>query len=431
MILPASPDIGKEEYLSKSKGIDGKLRKKPEDFVVDEIIQLEQKSHWIWNRENEIGKHAIVIITAKNWDTHVLVKKLSKLLGIGQKAISFAGTKDKRALTSQHFSIMANKNKIEKIDLENVDIKFKHMSAKPIRLGNLIGNKFVIKISNSKYSKNINLILNELDGFFPNYFGIQRFGIMRPITHLVGKKIVKDDYKGAVWDYLTIGDKESAGNEGRTFLKDTKDWKGAIEKYSPHLLFERQLLGHLSRNENDYIGAIRELPENLAKMLVHGYQSLIFNRILDFRIKEGLSIHKPLLGDNIVPVDNYGGPDQRRIIEVTENNQHKLTKRCLEGKAWVVGLLPGVNSHFTNGIQGDLERLVMNDENIKFKDFMIKEIPELSSLGMYRPLSQKINKLRWDVDTNGDVIFTFWLHKGTYATSFLREIMKCNDTRRY
>ena len=43
MILPASPDIGKEEYLSKSKGIDGKLRKKPEDFVVDEIIQLEQK----------------------------------------------------------------------------------------------------------------------------------------------------------------------------------------------------------------------------------------------------------------------------------------------------------------------------------------------------------------------------------------------------
>ena len=142
--------------------------------------------------------------------------------------------------------------------------------------------------------------------------------------------------------------------------------KEAIGRYSPHLLFERQLLGHLSRNEKDYVGAINQLPENLAKMLVHGYQSLIFNRVLDLRIKEGISINTPLIGDNIVPVDNYGGPDQRRVIEVTNNNLKKLTKRCLEGKAWVVGLLPGAQSNFTKGPQGELEQLVMKEEKIKF-----------------------------------------------------------------
>ena len=133
----------------------------------------------------------------------------------------------------------------------------------------------------------------------------------------------------------------------------------------------------------------------------------------------------------MVPVDNYGGPDQRQIIGVTEKNQAKLTKRCKEGKAWVVGLLPGANSKFTSGNQGRIEKLVMEEENIIFKDFMINEIPLLSSLGMYRPLSQKINDFEWDTDYDEKPIFNFWLHKGTYATSFLREIMKCEDIRGY
>ena len=99
MALPARPEVGKERYLSKSEGVGGKLRKKPEDFKVNEIISNKDKSHWIWAKENNHGKHSIVKITAKNWDTHVLVKELSKQLEIGQKAIGFAGTKDKRALT--------------------------------------------------------------------------------------------------------------------------------------------------------------------------------------------------------------------------------------------------------------------------------------------------------------------------------------------
>ena len=87
MNSPARPEVGKERYLSNSKGIGGKLRKKPEDFKVDEIISNNEKSHWIWAKENKHGKHSIVRITAKNWDTHVLVKELAKELEIGQKAI--------------------------------------------------------------------------------------------------------------------------------------------------------------------------------------------------------------------------------------------------------------------------------------------------------------------------------------------------------
>ena len=432
MYSPARPAVGKERYLSKAKGIGGKLRKKPEDFKVDEIISNNDKAHWIWAKENKHGKHAIVRVTAKNWDTHVLVKELSKRLGIGQKAIGFAGTKDKRALTTQYFSVMAQERKIKEIKLENVNIEFCHRTIKPIRLGNLVGNKFTIKISDVVTNKNeVETLIDELKEGFPNYFGIQRFGAIRPITHTIGEKIVKGDYEDAVWSYLSEGDEKFSGFEARKNLKETRDLNSALENYPRSMLFERQMIGYLTRKKEDYTGALKQLPENLSKMFVHAYQSAIFNRTIDMRINSGKSIHIPLLGDNVIPVDSYGGPDQRRIIEVTEYNQNKLEKRCREGKAWVVGLLPGMKSEHTNGFQGELEKIVMKEENVDFKNFRIGGIPELTSLGMHRPLSQKINDLKWEIDDEGRPVFDFWLHKGTYATSFLREIMKSEDVTVY
>ena len=432
MVSPARPEIGKERYLSNSKGIGGKLRKKPEDFVVEEIINTNEKKHWIWTKENDKGKHSIVKITAKNWDTHVLVKELSKRLGIGQKAIGFAGTKDKRAVTTQYFSLMAKHEEIKKIRLENVKIKFCHRTIKPIRLGNLVGNNFKIKISDVKCNENdIEKIIDELKEGFPNYFGIQRFGAVRPITHLVGKKIVKNDCEGAVWDYLSEGNDEFAGFEARKKLKETKDLESALLEFPHSMLFERQMIGYLIRNKDDYIGALRQLPESLSKMFVHAYQSAMFNQMIDMRINEGISIHLPLIGDNVIPIDIYGGPDQRRVIEVTKYNQKKLEKRCKEGKAWVVGLLPGIKSEYTKGFQGKLEKKIMEKENIEFNDFKIEDANELTSLGMYRPLSQKINNLEWEIDENNCPVFDFWLHKGTYATSLLREIMKSGNMKVY
>ncbi len=423
--------VGSESFFSKSSGIGGKLRKAADDFVVDEVVSIPGRSHWIWMQENQSGKHQIVKIKAKNWDTHVLVKELSRKLGIGLKSIGFAGTKDKRAVTNQHFSIRTSVDKLSVLDLENIELAFQHSSIKPIRLGNLVGNKFKIKVANSSNSENkIKDIFSELDGFFPNYFGVQRFGSVRPITHIVGEKIVHGDYEGAVLDYLTLGSPNFAGHEGREYLLETRDFVKSLDKFPRHMLFERQLLGHLSRNKDDFTGAILQLPESLSKMLVHGYQSLIFNKVLDMRIREGMDACFPQIGDLVMPADGYGGPDQRVTIEVTERNQSKLSKRCREGKAWVAGLLPGAKSTFSKGRQGELEKEIMDDLGVKFEDFIIDDIPELSSYGMYRPLFQKYNDIKVDFDSDNPV-FSFWLHKGTYATSFLREIMKSLDVTVY
>ena len=287
MSLVSQHIVGSESFFSKTSGIGGKLRKKSEDFNVEEVVSIPGRSHWIWMQESSNGKHQIVKIKANNWDTHVLVKELSRKLNIGQKSIGFAGTKDKRAITTQHFSVKTSRENLSAINLENIELEFLHSSIKPIRLGNLVGNKFKIKVTSSSNNDHITNIFSELEGFFPNYFGVQRFGAVRPITHIVGEKIVQGDYEGAVLDYLTLGSPNFAGHEGREYLSETKDFTKSLEKFPPHMLFERQLLGHLSRNKGDYTGAILQLPESLSKMLVHGYQSLIFNKVLDMRIKGG------------------------------------------------------------------------------------------------------------------------------------------------
>mgnify|MGYP003297413112 FL=1 len=106
MSLVSQHIVGSESFFSKTSGIGGKLRKKSEDFNVEEVISIPGRSHWIWMQESSNGKHQIVKIKANNWDTHVLVKELSRKLNIGQKSIGFAGTKDKRAITTQHFSCL-------------------------------------------------------------------------------------------------------------------------------------------------------------------------------------------------------------------------------------------------------------------------------------------------------------------------------------
>ena len=205
MSLVSQHIVGSESFFSKTSGIGGKLRKKSEDFNVEEVVSIPGRSHWIWMQESYNGKHQIVKIKANNWDTHVLVKELSRKLNIGQKSIGFAGTKDKRAITTQHFSVKTSRENLSAINLENIELEFLHSSIKPIRLGNLVGNKFKIKVTSSSNNNNITNIFSELEGFFPNYFGVQRFGAVRPITHIVGEKIVQGDYEGAVLDYLTLG----------------------------------------------------------------------------------------------------------------------------------------------------------------------------------------------------------------------------------
>ncbi|HWQ48734.1 MAG TPA: tRNA pseudouridine(13) synthase TruD, partial [Methanosarcina sp.] len=188
--------IGIGLYSTDTDSLGGQLRQEVEDFIVKEITNRE---------EGQEGKYLILELVKRDWDTHHLTRTLAKILQISQKRISVAGTKDKRALTTQKISIFdIDAQKIERIHLKDVELKVLGRSRKSVELGDLWGNNFRITIRNITHSreetdklleKTTNKILTQ--GGVPNFFGIQRFGSVRPVTHLVGKAIVGGDFEKA------------------------------------------------------------------------------------------------------------------------------------------------------------------------------------------------------------------------------------------
>ena len=76
---------------------------------------------------------------------------------------------------------------------------------KHYRLGDLLGNNFDIVIRDAEPASlehRVNEINTTVSEGIPNYFGLQRFGASRPVTHLVGEWILKGNYEQAVITYV-------------------------------------------------------------------------------------------------------------------------------------------------------------------------------------------------------------------------------------
>lgn len=417
-------DLGLEVFLSAGiEGLGGKLRKTPEDFIVDEISILPPA--------DPSGKFVIAKVWHRNWEQNRLVRRLGTNLHIGRARIGFAGTKDGRSVATQLMSFNVPIESVKALEVPDVRILDAYTANRRISIGDLVGNSFRIKVADTDPSKDArevcNLVRERLDqaGGSPNFFGIQRFGSVRPITHLIGKDLIREDFEGAVMRYAASPseDEDSEANDARRMLQETKDFERGFREFPMKLSFERTLIGYLKDNPGDYLGALRTLPYNLLMMFVHAYQSYLFNRTLSERIRSGMSIRVPEIGDLILPLSKTNVPDHDNPILVSRDNLEKAVRNANEGKAFVSGLIYGTDSSFAEGRMGEIEQSVIATEDISSKDFQIVGLRAASSKGTRRELLSPCKNLSIDFGENG-VDFSFTLNKGCYATTLLREFMK-------
>ncbi len=214
-----------------------KIKQIPEDFVVKEVNNIKLK---------ENGNYSYFILKKKNYTTEKAVSTIAHYLEINRKNIGYAGSKDKNAITEQMISIQGF-NKTKGIKLKDIELIYKGKGDERISLGDLNGNEFIITVRNLNKE---NIKINSKTISIPNYFDEQRFS---KNNYLVGKSILKKDFKKAV-DLI---------------LKDSS------EKTSG---FEEDVNKHISRSPNDFIGAIKKIPKKIRMMYVHAFQSLIFNK---------------------------------------------------------------------------------------------------------------------------------------------------------
>jgi len=417
-------ELGLEVYATAGvPGIGGKLRKAAEDFVVDEISLLPP--------EAPDGKYVVAKIWHRNWEANRLVRRLASNLRIGRGKVGFAGTKDGRSVATQLMSFDAPIEAVAELAIPDVRIVEPYRARRMVTIGDLIGNRFEIKVSDipdgidiAGTCTSVRTQLDELGGF-PNFFGPQRFGSVRPITHLIGKDLIRGDIEGAVMKYIAnpSEEEESEANDARAALQETRDFEKALREFPAKLTFERMMIGHLKDRPEDYLGALRRLPKNLLMMFVHAYQSYLFNRMLSERMRRGLSIRLPEIGDLILPLNKAGLPDRDNPISVDEANLPKALANCREKKAFVGGLLYGTESEFAGGEMGEIERKMIASEGIERPDFQIVGLREASSGGTRRELMAIYKDFSMSFGQN-EASFSFTLNKGCYATALLREFMK-------
>ena len=197
LMKKSSPDIDKfagiEYYTTEFEGIGGTIKKNTEDFHVQEIINNIFLSQ-ISPEQTASNNFPVYEIRKKGMDSSHAILTLRKKTGLDLKIV---GIKDAKATTIQYASSNTRKV-IKNIDLGKIKLTLVGFSRKPIEKNNLVGNTFEIRIVEPKRDKldNISQFLYDINNL-GNYYGLQRFGSERLVTHLVGKAILERKFDKA------------------------------------------------------------------------------------------------------------------------------------------------------------------------------------------------------------------------------------------
>lgn len=442
---PPDPEreMGLLLYGSSGRGLGGRLKIDPIDFEVDEISR--------YPLPDPQGRYTIVRAEARDVEQNALVQRLQRALGLPPGAVGFAGTKDRRAVTRQILSLPLAPERLEGLSLSGVRLYEPYRAREGLNLGHLYGNRFRLRIgallgSSDELCARAQAIWQELRSAqgFPNFFGPQRFGEVRPVTHLVGRALVKGSASEAVEAYLTAGFEGPVpeGHEARRAYAEHHDPVRALREFPDTFSFERTLLAKLAQGK-DGEAALRALPRTLRQLFVHAYQSYLFNVALARRVQQGHGLGVPLVGDRVVRVTTDGLESGSTPLPVSADNLPEVTSWLRSGRARVAAPLVGTETPLQEGEPGRIVEEVLSSEGVSREDFHIPEAPELSSRGTFRsllaplplrvfpegrPVAETGGPRQGGGESGPSMRFDLVLEKGQYATVLLREFMKSGAT---
>ncbi len=423
--------IGIECYVTRSAGVGGVIKLKPEDFQTWEVLVdgLDAKDEYeSWKGLSRgVGDLVLAVMRKRRIDTIRAAAAIAKLLEISSSDISACGIKDKMSVSWQFITLPSDVAQSElKLDTTIHVLPIRYVSRK-LTSRNLAKNLFEILVRMVSGSlEDAEACLEELrEKGLPNFYGHQRFGIARPITPIVGRYIIEGRLEEAVKAFLAdYSPLESPRNmEARKRLSEDFDPAKALQYFPKTLRYERAILNHLARKPGDYLGALRSLPLRLRRILVESVSAQIFNKALSRIASAGL-LKELEVGDLVVRLDRFGRPEPGRPIEVTRGNIEQVEKLIRQGRYAIALPVPGYLSPIPRSGKGDILLKVMDELKLEFKMFRLRSIPEASTRGSLRPLI--VPKWSCAISEPGEssLRISMSLPPGSYATILLREIMK-------
>jgi tRNA pseudouridine13 synthase len=400
---------GIECYCTDYRGISGSIKRVNEEFRVSEVIDTSFLAN-ISTVQDEHHKYPLYILEKRNIDSNHAIFEIRRKLGITLKVI---GLKDAKAVTKQYASSEQTKNLIKEATTAHTLLSLKGFTKVPIGKSSLSGNAFTISIHNPTVS-DISSFIPEIKNI-ANFYGLQRFGSKRMVTHLVGKEIVKRNFQKAVELLLSFTTEydTTMSIEIRNKSRDPKKYSQIIRELPKRMDIEYQVMSVLEKGKGP-IAALRSVPINIRRLFVQAYQAYIFNKCLSIAVLNDENVVKSKEGDLCFEIENSSVFGRiRKYNPSTDLISQTVPAIRLIGYTFQPG----------KGRFDKITEEIMSNEGITSREFYIKEMQELSAQGGFRqaPLWSK------DFTFRGSLTVCFKLPKGSYATTLLRELIKPDD----
>ncbi|OHB31440.1 MAG: tRNA pseudouridine(13) synthase TruD [Desulfuromonadaceae bacterium GWC2_58_13] len=395
-------------YLTATvPGTGGTIKESPEDFLVEEIP--------LYTPCGE-GEHLYVQVEKEGVTTHDLLHQLSRALKVKEREIGYAGLKDARARTRQTVSFCGVRpEQVMALELENIRILDARFHRNKLRLGHLAGNRFTIRVRQVvagalDHARDTLRLLQQVG--VPNRFGEQRYGVLGN-SHLVGRALLRRDFADAV--RLIIGDPTQITNERWRAAAECfvgGDLEGALAAFPGRFRDERTMLRALLEGRSAE-QAIMGYPRKMLRLYLSACQSHLFDRIVALRLA---SLDILWNGDLAYKHDNGAC----FIVQDAAVEQPRADRLEVSPS----GPMFGYKMTGAQGQMGILEQNLLDKEGLTLESFRLPD--GLGMEGERRALRVPIGLAEARQEEN-DLLLSFALPRGSYATSVLREIMKTED----
>lgn len=325
------------------------------------------------DQKRPAGEYLHFTLYKENRDTMDAVNQIARMLRLKPQNVGYAGTKDRRAATAQRCSIRHMRERAlagTNAKLRGVYTGDYEYKDRPMHLGQLAGNEFVITVKNCRLAEdagsvrsveervqaleaNVQPALRYLSEHgWINYFGHQRFGTHGIGTHEIGKLVLGNKFEEAVTALLSFNQEIAAKAEAGEVAEEPserdivlrhqacmlfmtgKDPKRAEELMPRRFTAENCILRHLNRSggqsKRDYVGAIVHITRGLRTMYLHAYQSHVWNHVASRRWeRHGSQVVK---GDLVVVEEDTTAqtsgqdPDGEDIINPTDFDDERAVR---------------------------------------------------------------------------------------------------------
>ncbi|WP_434731674.1 tRNA pseudouridine(13) synthase TruD [Thermogladius sp. KZ2Tp1] len=249
-------------YLVTERGLHAEYRQTPSSFHVQEVLDRGVLA--------EGGEYAVLEVRKKGLDTYEALRIMSKEAGIPLQNFLVLGLKDKDSTSVQYVfvkrSLLPENFSVEKGGVEARVVGFSR--GKPGKSA-LLGNRFKIRFEDSHESDHQlakEILKLVVEHGLPNYYGYQRFGVKRPVTHLLGKAVLEAD--SAFFAKTLLSDTTPLESE-KSVLSRT------LMKFDDALLYEKMCYGMPPLEDCGLA-----LNKRLRNLYVDAYVSYLFNRLL-------------------------------------------------------------------------------------------------------------------------------------------------------